>query len=139
MGLIAVDKLNRKVLGYLCRNGNILLYCCVECDVEYEAANQLEAHMLKHELQLQEVEEQQQQPNENVPIENVPNENEGMEADTTNGEVNNIPLTQEEIENRLRLEYDLKECSIPLFRFVYDIDDLQSDAGKFNLFFFFKK
>lgn len=139
MGLIAVDKLNRKVLGYICRNGsknNSISYCCVLCDVEYEAANLLETHMLKHELRSQQDEdEEQQQQQQQQPNEIVPDENEGMEADTTNGtngEINNIPLTQEEIENRLRSEHDLKDCSIQLFRFEYDIDDLQSDAGKFN-------
>lgn len=135
MVLIAIDKLNRKVLGYLCRNGSILTYCCVECDVEFEAANQLEAHMLKHELRPQEEEKEeiqhQQQQILLPPNEDVPNESAGIEADTTN--VTNskidIPLTQEDIENRLRSEYDLKPCSIPLFRFQCDIDDLSSDSG----------
>lgn len=81
MVLIA-DKLNRKVLGYLCRNGSALTYCCVECDVEFEASNQLEKHISAHELRPQEnMEEQQiqQQPNDDLS-----DENEGMEADTTN-------------------------------------------------------
>lgn len=135
MVLIAVDKLNRKVLGYLCRNGSIFTYCCVECDVEFEAANQLETHMLKHELRPQEEEreeiEHQQQQILSPPNDDLPNENAGIEADTTNetSEIDNIPLTQEEIENRLRSEYDLKPCSISLFRFECDIDDLHSDSG----------
>lgn len=141
MVLIAVDKLNRKVLGYLCRNGSILTYCCVECDVEFEAANQLEEHMLKHELWPQEKEEEEEHQQQQIdlkPNEEVPNENEGMEADTTNGtnsEVD-IPLTQEEIENRLCSVYDLKQCSIPLFRFNYDINDLKGDSGKYNIQYF---
>lgn len=146
MVLIAVDKLNRKVLGYLCRNGSILTYCCVECDVEFEAANQLETHMSKHELRPPQNEEDDEEQQIQVqPNGDEPNENEGMEADTTNGTNSeiDIQLTQEEIENRLRSEYDLKQCSIPLFRFNYDIDDLKSESGKFYIgyfpFFYSKK
>lgn len=50
MGLIAVDKLNRKVLGYLCRNNDVLAYCCSTCDIEFKQSNDLEAHMDHHEL-----------------------------------------------------------------------------------------
>lgn len=49
MGLIAVDKLNRKVLGYLCRNNDVLAYCCSTCDIEFKRSNDLEAHMDQHE------------------------------------------------------------------------------------------
>lgn len=49
MVLIAIDKYKRKILGYLCKNDQVLTYCCSECEVEFVSAQDLEDHMLKHE------------------------------------------------------------------------------------------
>lgn len=49
MGLIAIDKHHRKILGYLCKNDQTVAYCCSECDVEFTAAPALEMHMVTHD------------------------------------------------------------------------------------------
>lgn len=49
MVLIAIDKYSRKILGYLCKNDQIVAYCCGECDVEFTGSAALEEHMVTHE------------------------------------------------------------------------------------------
>lgn len=49
MVLIAIDKHSRKILGYLCKNDQIVAYCCSECEEEFTASVDLENHMVKHE------------------------------------------------------------------------------------------
>lgn len=48
MGFIAIDKHSRKILGYLCKNEEMFLYCCGECEVEFTRAKDLEEHMKIH-------------------------------------------------------------------------------------------
>lgn len=113
MGLMAVDRLNRKVIGYLCRNDTELAYCCGECDVEFDAAQELESHMVKHERR------------------RIPHGRfKGVEADTTL-EINSDSVVElgndEDKENRLRSKYSITPCTVLLVRL--DVNDTNSDSS----------
>lgn len=43
-----VDKHNRTIMGYLCENGQTVVYCCIECDTEFTEATELEEHLRTH-------------------------------------------------------------------------------------------
>lgn len=57
MGLIAIDKQNRKILGYLCKNNQTIAYCCGDCDVEFPTVCALEEHMVMHDEEPAKLEE----------------------------------------------------------------------------------
>lgn len=105
MVFYAIDKRNRKILGYLCKNNDILAYICGECDIEYDSSRDLEMHMLEHEPKKKIDASQMQIDGEEILAEN-----------------NSAAIDEEERENvpeddNLLQRIQLTECSVRLFRF----------------------
>lgn len=105
MVFYAIDKRNRRILGYLCKNNDILAYICGECDIEYDSSRDLEMHMLEHESKKQIDAGQMQIDDEEILAEN-------NLAAIDEEEQENVP----EDDNLLQ-RIQLTECSVRLFRF----------------------
>lgn len=134
MVLIAIDKHSRKILGYLCKNGKDVAYCCSECDVEFTTAKDLVKHIVIHENSL-----------DCITLEAKPNDTDGS---------NDIPpslLSDFERDKHLKMKYQVRNkqqfhsdltyniinvlhtiqvtpCTVQLFRFDHDDEEKNLDA-----------
>lgn len=128
MVLIAVDRLNRRVVGYLCRNANALAYCCGECELEFDTAHNLELHMMIHMDKHVEQSHQMQYEPHSTTLQL--NQNQEMEADTTNdiktgvGSPKNLLNTDELVQ-----PLTIKESESPLTTTDDSISPLCIDDG----------
>ncbi|XP_031623577.1 uncharacterized protein LOC116340945 [Contarinia nasturtii] len=112
MVLIAIDKYSRKILGYLCKNDQNVAYCCSDCDVEFTTAQDLENHMVMHEM-----------------VDSIHSNEENNDTDAiSEADIPlNIVLSDIEREKQLKMKYQVTPCSVQIFRF--DNDDINMDLN----------